>query len=110
MSVRAKIAAALQKRRYRTLVYLLISVLIYGFAFMVDVELLFYALALINLVGDFLSVFWTICYGPPSMNYTYPNSALLVGKIMVTLGLFIEIFIVAEFIIPYWKLQHKYRD
>lgn len=105
MSAHAKIATALHKKKYRALVYFFISALIYWVAFMSHVELLLYTLGFINVVGAYLSIFWYIYYGPPSMGYTYPSSALLVGEIIAVFGLFVEIFIVAELVISHRKLS-----
>jgi hypothetical protein len=91
MSVYSKIVVALGKMRYRVLMYLFISIILYGIAFIGEVEPLGYLLGSVNLVGYFLIFLF---YGPPI--YAPIN---ILSQMIVTLGFFIEMFIVCEFII-----------
>jgi hypothetical protein len=100
MSAYSKIVVALGKMRYRVLVYLSISVIVYVLAFTSGSALVFDILSYINWAG---TISLLLLYGHGSAGSGGGGPIGILPEMIVTLGLFIEIFIVCEFIIALKK-------
>jgi hypothetical protein len=93
----------LSQRNYRSLVYLLASVVIHVWA-LEGGSYIDFLIMRINFVGLMLLL---ILYGPPSMYGGWFNPASILPYALLVFGLFVELYIVCEFFISVTNLASR---
>ncbi len=99
-----KLKFDLSERNYRALVYLLASMIINVWLVAISGSIYYEFLFYINIVG-FVLVF--LFFGRPTMYGGWFNTTSILAFALLVFGLFVEIFVVCEFVISITKLRKK---
>ena len=97
----------LSKRNYRALVYLLASIMINVWLVAIDGSIYWDFLGWINFVGFLLAMF---IFGRPHMYGGWFNPASILPFALFVFTLFVEIFVVCEFVISITKLGNRIKN